>query len=278
MNQPIFDKDWLYMAICATAPDVEWLRNLHIYDCVDSTNNRAKEMAEQGCPHGTVIIADRQTMGRGRMGRSFHSPSGLGLYMTVVLRPECQASELMHLTCAVAVAVIDGIRRELHMDREPGPMIKWTNDIVFPPYKVGGILTELSLDSSGKVRYAIVGIGLNLYHNRSDFPAELQDIAGSLGMFFPTTLSRHHLINSILLELRRMDRDLLTRKKEIMERYRRYCCTIEQQVSVHSPGEVRHGTAIDVDENGGLVVRFEDGHVETVSAGEVSIRGMCGYV
>lgn len=284
MNQRVFDKEALHRSILMTsAPGVTWVKHLHIFDSLDSTNNKAKEMAEAGCPHGTIIIADTQSHGRGRMGRSFHSPSGLGLYMSVVLRPNCRPAELMHLTCATGVAVLDGIYREVlppeyrHIGR--GPAIKWTNDIVFPPYKLGGILTELSIDSgTGLVRYAILGIGLNLYHNTNDFPPELRDTAGSLGMYFPCNLARNHLINSILYELHRMDAKLLTGKKEIMDRYRKYCYTIGQEVSVHRFDQVRHGTAIGVDDDGALLVQFPDGHTEAIGSGEVSIRGMYGYV
>ena len=114
MNPFTFDAKQLDFAIRATsAPGVDWLENLHIFDAVDSTNNKAKEMAEAGCPHGTIIIANTQSMGRGRMGRSFHSPPGKGLYMSVVLRPNCRPAELMHLTCATGVAVMDGIYREI---------------------------------------------------------------------------------------------------------------------------------------------------------------------
>lgn len=284
MNPFTFDAKQLDFAIRATsAPGVDWLENLHIFDAVDSTNNKAKEMAEAGCPHGTIIIANTQSMGRGRMGRSFHSPPGKGLYMSVVLRPNCRPAELMHLTCATGVAVMDGIYREIlpaecrHIGN--GPMIKWTNDIVFMHNKLGGILTELSIDSAtGLVRYAILGIGLNLFHNRSDFPAELQDTAGSLAMFFSNHIARNHLINSILYELHRMDRELLTSKDKIMDRYRKYCCTIGKEVSVHRFDEVRHGTAIGVDDDGALLVQFPDGHTEAIGSGEVSIRGMYGYV
>ena len=278
MNQPVFDKEILYRAIQMTdAPGVDWLENLYIFDSTDSTNSKAKEMAEEGYPHGTVIIANRQYMGRGRMGRSFHSPSGLGLYMSVILRPDCHASQLMHLTCAVAVAVINGLRRELHTPMGQGPMIKWTNDIILPPWKLGGILTELSLDASGKVRYAIVGIGLNLYHRRSDFPPELQDTAVSLGMCFRDCPPKHHLINSILYELHRIDQHL-DDKGSIMARYQDYCYTLGKQISIHQGDTVRHGTALSVNTDGALVVRYDDGGVGIVNSGEVSIRGMYGYV
>ena len=199
----------------------------------------------------------------------------MGVYMSILLRPCCSATELMHLTCAAAVAMCDAVQTATGL--RPG--IKWTNDLVFQKKKLGGILTELSIDSAtGLVRYAILGIGLNLFHNRSDFPTELQDTAGSLAMFFSNHIARNHLINSILYELHRMDRELLTSKDKIMDRYRKYCCTIEKEVSVHRFDEVRHGTAIGVDDDGALLVQFPDGHTEAIGSGEVSIRGMYGYV
>ena len=119
-----------------------WAEHVHYYPITDSTNIRAKELAIQGAPNGTVCIAGSQSGGKGRMGRSFHSPEGSGLYFSLILRPNCKPQELMHLTCAVAVAACDAVET-LCGSR---PQVKWINDLVAGNKKLGGILTELSVD------------------------------------------------------------------------------------------------------------------------------------
>ena len=251
-----------------------WAGNIHYFDTITSTNTEAKRLASAGAPHGTVVIAGHQTGGRGRMGRSFHSPAGLGIYLSVILRPEGAPGDLMHLTCAAAVAMCDAV--ESAAGFRPG--IKWTNDLVHGQQKLGGILTELSLGVDHHINYAIVGIGINCLHTEKDFPAELRDMAGSLAMVSPAPVDTTKVATAMIEELFLMSQCLLTDKAAIMDRYRADCVTVGKAVSVHRFEEVRHGTAISVDDNGGLVVRFDDGHTETVAAGEVSIRGMYGYV
>lgn len=265
---------------CNLPPRFPWADRIHYFDTVSSTNTLAKEMAEQGAPHGTLVLADGQTAGRGRMGRSFHSPAGKGIYFSLILRPGCAPAELMHLTCAVAVTVRDSIRHHLGSEHShEDPRIKWTNDLVVGTKKIGGILTEMSVDpKSGLVRYAVIGIGINYSYNTTDFPPELRDMAGSVAMFYGDSRSRLDLLCRMLYDLERMDQILLTEKAALMARYRESCMTIGQEVSLHRFEEVRHGTAVGVDDDGALLVRFSDGHTEAISAGEVSIRGMYGYV
>ena len=145
---------------------------------VDSTNDYLKKRAAEGAPHGTVLIADRQTGGRGRMGRSFLSPPGVGIYMSILLRPECTPQELMNLTCAVAAAMCRAV--ECAAGLRPG--IKWTNDLVWGKQKFAGILTEMGLTAAGGVDWAIVGIGVNCCQKAEDFPPEIRDRACSLAM------------------------------------------------------------------------------------------------
>lgn len=243
------------------------------YSTLPSTNDLAKEMGKGGAPHGTVILADSQTKGRGRMGRSFHSPAGSGIYLSMLLRPECSASDLMHLTCAAAVAAADGIQAATGL--RPG--IKWTNDLVVEKKKLGGILTELSLDSQGNVDFAVVGIGINCTQNTEDFPEELQGMATSLWLCTGQTVDRDAVIAAILVALQNMW-ERLWDCTSILCQYRRDCITIGQEVSLVRGEEIRHGKALAVDDAGGLVVQFTDGQVQTVSSGEISIRGMYGYI
>ena len=257
------------------APGHPWGELLQYYPCLDSTNTFAKALALRGAPHGTVIIAGSQTGGRGRMGRSFHSPEGTGLYFTAILRPDCEAAELMHLTCAVAVAVADAIESVCGVKTG----IKWINDLVCGTRKVAGILTELVLvPGSAKVAAAIVGIGINCRQTLEDFPPELRSIAGSLSMAAGKDVTPAALAAAIIEQLSGLDGHLLTKKSSIMDRYRLRCITLGREVSLHKADTVTHATAVGVDDEGALVVEYPDGRREVVSSGEASVRGMYGYI
>ena len=245
------------------------------FDSIDSTNTRAKQLAAQGAPHGTVLIADHQTGGRGRLGRSFHSPAGSGIYMSIILRPGCAPQDLMHLTCAAAVAMCDAV--EASCGSRPG--IKWTNDLVFGKQKIAGILTELGIGPQGILDYAVIGIGINCCQEISDFPEDIRNMAGSLHSITGVSIDRAKVAAAMIDSLLGMDRSLLTDKTAMMNRYRDDCITLGQQISlVRADGDVRHGTALDIDPDGGLLVRYDDSTLETVSSGEVSVRGMYGYL
>jgi len=251
-----------------------WAEHFHYFDCIDSTNDRLKLMARQGAPHGTVLIADRQTGGHGRRGRSFLSPGGVGIYLSILLRPNCGFQELMHLTCAAGVAMCDAV--EASAGFRPG--IKWTNDLVYGKRKLGGILTELGFTPQGTVDYAIVGIGINCCQNKEDFAPEIRHIAASLSMVTGQPVSRAKVAAAMMEALHRMSEGLLSGKQACLQRYRRDCITIGQEISLVRGDNIRYGTALDVDGEGALVVRFSDGHTEAVNSGEVSVRGMYGYI
>ena len=257
------------------APGHPWGELLQYHDTLESTNTLAKKLAQEGAPHGTVIIAGQQTGGRGRMGRSFHSPPGSGLYLSVILRPGCAASELMHLTCAVAVAVCDAVKEASGLRAG----IKWINDLVCGSRKVAGILTELVLTpGTATVDAAIIGIGINCRQSEADFPEELRSIAGSISMSVGRDIVPAAVAAAVITRLSNMSAHLLDEKDIIMDRYREQCITLGKDVSVHRFDTVRHGHAVGVDNDGGLLVEFPDGTVETVSSGEASVRGMYGYV
>lgn len=256
------------------SPEYPWRDCFHYFSQLDSTNDRLKTMARQGAPHGTVLIADRQTGGHGRMGRSFHSPGGMGIYLSILLRPDCAPGELMHLTCAAAVAMCNAVEKATGL--RPG--IKWTNDLVYGKQKLGGILTELGLSPQGKTDYAIIGIGINCCQEQSDFPQEIQGIAASLSMVCGKEISRSRVAAAMMEALWEMDKTLLSGKEAMLQQYRADCITVGQDISLLRGAEVRYGKAMDVGDNGALVVTFADGHTEAVNSGEVSIRGMYGYV
>ena len=244
---------------------------IHRFDTVDSTNTLAKTMAREGAPHGTVILADHQSAGRGRLGRSFDSPAGAGIYMSMILRPDCPPTELMHLTCAVALAVCDGVETSLGFR----PSIKWINDLVAEGKKLAGILTELSIDpKTGLVDFAIIGIGLNCNQRAEDFPPQLRSIACSAAMVTGQNIDRQRLTDAIITHLEQMD---LTQKATIMAQYRNDCVTLGKEVTVIRGDSSRNGIALSVNDDGALTVRFPDGHTESVDSGEVSVRGIFGY-
>lgn len=249
-----------------------WQEKIQYFDVLDSTNTYTKHLADQGAPEGTVIIAGQQTGGRGRLGRSFFSPAGMGIYMSVILRPDCHPEELMHLTCAAGVAAGDAVAEVT--GQMPG--IKWTNDLVLGKRKLGGILTELSVDPlSRKVKWAIVGIGINCCQRPEDFPEEIRHIAISLGV---SPSHRSQLMAELIRALQRMRLHLFAEKQGFMEDFRHRCVTIGSEISILRGEDVCHGKAVGVDENGGLQVVFSDGTEGTVTSGEVSIRGMYGYL
>ena len=252
--------------------DFPW--QVHWYNSTASTNTLAKEMAAKGAPHGTTIIAGHQTGGRGRMGRSFSSPEGMGLYLSMILRPNCLARELMHLTCAAGLAACDAVARTTGF--RPG--IKWINDLIAQGKKLGGILTEMSVDpKTALVDYAIVGIGINCLQEQKDFPTELQEIAISLKTVTDNEIEIPLLAANLILSLQEMDRSLLDRHTT-MDRYRKDCVTLGREIAVISASDTRYGVAADIDTEGALIVNFCDGTTESVNSGEVSVRGLMGYL
>lgn len=256
------------------SPEYPWKEHFHFFSELDSTNDRLKVMARQGAPHGTVLLADRQTGGHGRMGRTFLSPEGMGVYLSILLRPSCAPADLMHLTCATGVAMCEAVEQAARFR----PSIKWTNDLVYGKRKLGGILTELGLNPKGGVDYAIIGIGINCCQAETDFAPEIRDIAGSLSMAAGREIDRSQVAAAMMDALCRMSGNLLSGKAWLLDQYRKDCITVGQDISLLRGEEVRHGHAVDVDDNGALVVAFPDGSMEAVNSGEVSVRGMYGYV
>ena len=253
--------------------DSRW--QVQVFEEVTSTNTLLKELGRQGAPAGTVLVADRQTGGRGRLGRTFLSPGGVGVYFSALIRPYCAPTELMHLTCAVAVAMCDAVENAFGF--RPG--IKWTNDLVVGTKKLGGILTELGLDpKTGRVSYAVLGIGINCGQESGDFDPAIRDIATSARMILGHEADRERLIAEMVRALEAMDRTLLRSPAAMLERYRRDCITLGQSVSIVRGDEVRHALALDIDSEGGLIVRYDSGETGTVTSGEVSVRGLYGYI
>ena len=208
------------------------------------------------------------------MGRQFYSPAGQGVYLSVILRPGCPASEIMHLTCAAGVAMCQAITSVCGI----APGIKWPNDLICNNRKLGGILTEIAFDHNAVVKHVILGIGINCSPTPCDFPPELQNIATSLSQAAEQPVTPEALAAAMAVSLWEMDLRLLTEKPALMEAYRRHCVTLGKDVLLVQAEEQIPAKALDVDPDGGLLVRLTDGSIRTVSTGEVSVRGLCGYL
>lgn len=251
-------------------PDCTWGESVYYLTEVDSTSTYCKTLAKNGAPEGTAVIAKRQTGGRGRMGRSFYSPEG-GLYMTVLLRPKCKAEELMHLTCLVGVAAANAV----HAVSGIRPGLKWINDLVIGTKKVGGILVEMSLLPGGFVDYALVGIGINC---RDDIAPELSEIATALDRETGREISPAALAAALLQEIKVQYSGVIGRKSDIMDTYRAGCVTLNKEVLLLRGEEQRKAFALSVTDDGGLLVKYPDGAQEVIASGEVSVRGLFGYL
>ena len=246
-----------------------WRDTLYWYPTIDSTNTQIKKLAQEGAPHGTVVIAAHQTHGRGRMGRSFHSPKDGGIYLSVLLRPNCPPTDLMHLTCAVGVSMCDAVENATKFR----PQIKWINDLLARGKKLGGLLTELSIaPKTGLVDYAIVGIGINCSQDQKEFPEELQDIAISLKTATGIAPVLDILAAEMVRALWRMDQKLLSEKSDIMDQYRNDCVTIGQDIVLIRGEEKKNATALGIADDGQLLVRYPNGTEDSVGSGEVSCR------
>jgi len=260
-------------AIEACLGESSW--TIKLFDEVGSTNTLLKDMARRGAAAGTVLAADRQTGGRGRLGRTFLSPSGVGVYLSALIRPDCVPGELMHLTCAAAVAMCDAVEEAFGF--RPG--IKWTNDLVVGNRKLGGILTELVLDpGTSRVSAAIIGIGINCGQTAGDFDESIRDMATSARLVLGREADRNRLIAAMVRALEQMDRELLRSPAAMLERYKRDCITLGKPVSILRGDQVRHAEALDIDAEGGLIVRYDSGEISAVTSGEVSVRGLYGYI
>ena len=242
--------------------------DVHVYSSVGSTNTLLKAWAEDGCAEGTVAAAEEQTSGRGRLGRSFYSPKGTGLYLSILLRPEAKAEAALPITTAAAVAAAEAI--ESLSGREA--QIKWVNDIFLDSKKVCGILTEASVDlETGGLHYAIVGIGINVLRPADGFPEELQDVAGAIfdSCDEPDLRSR---LSAELLD-RFFDRYRGLGSEECFEAYRRRCFVLGKRVTVLSGGvAVADAEVLDLERDYSLRVRYDDGLIATLNSGEVSVH------
>lgn len=251
-----------------------WIGNrLEYFDETDSTNIRARKLAEEGAPHGTLVVADSQRTGKGRRGRAWISPRGVGIWMSLVLRPPiCPAGASM-LTLVAGMAVVKGVRKSTGLKA----MIKWPNDAILSGKKICGILTEMSTEED-RIRYVITGIGINV--NVSSFPEEIAEKATSLKEELGEAVKRSLVIAAVAEAFEEFyDSFLKTHDMScLMEDYNKALVNRNRQVTVLDSRGQYQGRALGIDPEGSLLVQRKDGTVESVISGEVSVRGIYGYV
>ncbi|MCB6993802.1 biotin--[acetyl-CoA-carboxylase] ligase [bacterium 210820-DFI.6.37] len=238
----------------------------HVYKTIDSTNNAAKNLALEGAPHGTTVLAFHQSQGKGRLGRTFISPANTGIYMSVLLTPSMDMSQSVLITTAASVAVARAIEKVCGAS----PSIKWVNDIYVKGKKVCGILTEAMTDfESGQIQHLILGIGINC--SVEGFPQELLEVAGALEGDFSKNQLAAEVLNQLMPLMDHLE------ERTFIQDYRRYSMVLGKNITVYKGGysETAQGRAarvLDIDQNGGLVVLYSSGERETLSTGEISIR------
>ncbi len=240
--------------------------NITVLEKIDSTNSYLKELAKQGESEGRVIIANSQTGGRGRYDRRFYSPENTGIYMSILLKPTLLAEKSVLITAAAAVAVCDAVEKICGKSAS----IKWVNDIFINGKKVCGILTEGSLNTeTGGFNWAVLGLGINVYTPKNGFSPEIENIAGAVTERLEENL-RNRLCAKILENFFNYYEKL--EQKSFLESYRKKSCVIGKKIDVIKNEHVLGATALDIDDECRLAVKYENGKTEYLSSGEISIK------
>lgn len=243
------------------------------YEEIDSTNLEARRLSWQGAEHGTVVIAEKQTAGKGRRGRTWESPQGKNLYFTILLKPNIDVEKIQMLTIVMAYSVARVVKRALGVMAQ----IKWPNDIVLSGKKVCGILTEMHMQEN-RVEDVLVGVGINV--NIEEFPSELQDKATSIYLETKKKIDREALLKEVIEEFHEQYLVFLEAQELsfLQEEYNSMLVNKDKEVVVLDPYGEYNGVALGINTNGELLVEKEDNRIETVFSGEVSVRGLYGYV
>jgi BirA family biotin operon repressor/biotin-[acetyl-CoA-carboxylase] ligase len=243
-------------------------RPLEVLGEVGSTNDRVMAAGRDGAPEGLALITDRQTAGRGRLGRPWASPPGVGLYTSILLRPTLPARRAPLLTLVAGLAVVEAIENVAGL----APRLKWPNDLLVNGKKIAGILTETASVES-RVSYVVVGIGINVHHDTQDLPEELRATATSLRLATGREIPRGDLAAEIYNGLDRWYREFSEGRFEtILARGRERSAILGSSVDVLAEDERWSGRAVDLDADGALLVREKSGAIRRVVAGDVSIR------
>lgn len=236
------------------------------HDVTDSTNRQAMVLAAAGAPEGTLVVAETQTGGRGRRGRVWFSPTGENIYASVILRPTIPPSQAPRITLMTAVALAEALRKQANLPAR----IKWPNDVLISGKKIAGILTEISTDMD-RVDYVVIGLGVNVNTREADLPSDIAELATSVRIASGSRVSRATLLCGILESI---DACYTQFQEEgfspIMDRWRRYNNVIGQRVSVDMLGKRHIGTVENVNDDGVLILRSDDGHLTRIFSGDVT--------
>lgn len=242
----------------------DFIKDIKVYSQLNSTNEKAKELARAGSDTNTVIIAEEQLAGKGRLSRTWYSPKDTGLWFSLVLRPEILPEQAPFLTIIASLAVVTALKK-----LKFAPVIKWPNDILLEGKKVCGILSELSANLGG-INFAVVGVGLNV--NQKSFPAELTE-ASSLYLLGEKKLDRIKLLQSILNAMARYYQRLLAGDdSKLLKEWKGYLNILNKKVTIYSSKKVYQGIVIDISQKGELLLKDEQGKTHSFWAGDVSLR------
>ena len=246
----------------------KWLaKNIIYLPTVDSTNQEVKRIASTH-PNGTVVIAEQQTAGKGRLGRVWSSPNGTGLWLSILLKPEIAPNQIAGITPVCGLGVCKAIRKYTGLNA----LIKWPNDIIIGNKKICGILTETSVEADN-INYAVTGIGINV--NTTEFDDNIKHKATSLRIETGSVINRENLFKEIMLPLEEyLDNYFSNPEGGISEEYIALCATLGRKVTVNRGKSIFSGKAVAVETTGDLIVELSDGTVEKVSSGEVTVQGI----
>ena len=245
-------------------------KNIIHFDSINSTNIKAKELAELGEIEGSIVISEEQTMGRGRLGRSWLSPKHTGIWISIILRPDMLPNKAAMITQVGAAAVATALKK-LGITS----YIKWPNDILVNGKKVCGILTEMSCELN-QINYIIMGIGINVNQNPSDFPEELSNIATSIKIEEGKSFSRKLLLSQILNEFEVLYYEFVKNNnvKPSIHICKYNSILLGKEIKIINRGQLISVTALDIDDNGELIVEYPDGKIDKLISGEVSMHGL----
>ena len=249
-------------------------QHIRYFDKTDSTNNQAKLAAENNAPDGTLFVAECQTGGRGRRGRSWESPAGTGIWMSLLLRPDMSPESASMLTLVLAIAMVEAIREEVN---DIDCHIKWPNDIVVNGKKITGILTEMSAEMD-LIHYVVIGIGINV--NTTEFDASIKDMATSLYLETHRKIKRSNIIAAFSRSFDKYYHEFLKTNdlSLLVDKYNELLINKDRTVRAIYEKEELIATALGINKKGELIVKDEAGKEIAIRAGEVSVRGLYGYV
>lgn len=239
--------------------------NITIFSELDSTNNYLKKLGSQGEKETTLVIAESQTGGRGRMGRSFYSPNGAGVYFSLLLYPKISAEKSLNLTVMAAVSVAEAVMQYSNGDVK----IKWVNDVYIDGKKVCGILTEGSINVEKKLDYAVVGIGINVIAPENGFPDDIKDIATAIFSGNAEENVKEKIVADVVNKFFGMYNAIDT---DFVKRYKEYSYLTGKEINIISGENIRPATVLGITDDCHLLVKNENDEIEEISSGDVSVR------